>query len=91
MSDDPYEARRVRTPEEHLTAALLRLVLELCASDTGALDSRGRAASNAAMELLAEDGFICIDDAAGGRIRATVLPEAAAFLAWMAKADDGTA
>jgi len=90
MSDIYESSRRVRTPEEHLTAALLRLVLELCASDDGpprTLDSRGREASNAAMKLLAQDGFIQIDIEDGGRIRATVLPEADAFFTWMTKAE----
>jgi hypothetical protein len=38
------------------------------------------------MRLLAEAGFIRIDDDTGDRIRATMLPEADAFLAWMVKA-----
>jgi hypothetical protein len=81
------EARRVRTPEEWLTAALLRMVLEHCARPEGALDSFGRAANAEAMRLLAEDGFIRIDDDAGDdRIRATMLPETEAFLAWMRRA-----
>lgn len=91
MTDDFHETRRVRTPEEWLTDALLRLVLECCAGPDGTLDSCGRAASNKAMRFLAEAGFIRIDDDAGGRIRATVLPETAAFFAWMAKAGGGTA
>lgn len=86
MSDETYDSsRRVRTPEEWLTATLLRMVLECCADPEGALDSSGRPASAEAMRWLAEDGFIQIDGESGDQVRATVLPEAETFLAWMAK------
>jgi uncharacterized protein (DUF433 family) len=87
MSGSPGEARRIRTPEEWLTAALLRMVLAYCARPEGALDSFGWSANAEALRLLAEGGFIRIDDEAGDRIRATVLLEAEAFLAWMTKAE----
>lgn len=92
MSDHLYDyesSRRVRTPEEWLTLALLRMVLEHCARpEEGVLDSFGRPVNAEAMQMLAQDGFIRIDDDNGERLRATVLPETGAFLAWMAKADD---
>jgi hypothetical protein len=86
MSEVYQSSRRVRTPEECLTAALLRMVLDHCARPEGTLDSYTRRANAEAMRLLAEAGFIRIDDDTGDRIRATMLPEADAFLAWMVKA-----
>jgi hypothetical protein len=75
--------RTTKTPEDWLFAALLRMVLEHCANDKGALDSWGLRANSEAMRLLAEPGFIRIDTDIGGRLRASVLPDADAFLAWM--------
>ena len=86
-----YESdRRIRTPEEWLTAALLRMVLDHCARPEGTLDSFGWRSNAEAMRLVAEAGFIQIDAEDGDRIRATVLPEAEAFFAWMAKAETGS-
>jgi hypothetical protein len=65
---------------------LLRMVLDHCARPEGTLDSFGRVANAEAMRLLAEDGLIRFDEQAGDRLRATVMPEAETFLAWMAKA-----
>ncbi len=70
-----------------MTAALLRMVLDHCARPDGTLDSYARRANAEAMRLLADADFIRIENDAGDRIRATVLPEAEAFLAWMAKVD----
>ena len=78
----PY-ALTVKTPEDWLFAALLRMVLEHCARPEGTLDSWAINENTQAMLLLAEAGFISIDSDADGRIRAKVLPEAHAFLAWM--------
>ena len=74
-----------KTPEDWLLAALLRMVLEHCTNDKGALDSWALPANSEAMQLLAEAGFIRIDTDIGGRLRATVLPDAGAFLARMGK------
>jgi hypothetical protein len=81
------ETRRVRTPEDWLLEALLRMVLDHCARPDGTLDSYLRPANAEAMRLLAEAGFISVDSEADDRIRATPLPVAKDFLAWMAKAD----
>jgi hypothetical protein len=59
--NDIYASRRIRTPEEHLSAVLLRMVLDHCARPEGTLDSFGRVANAEAMRLLAADGFIRID------------------------------
>jgi hypothetical protein len=84
---DLYASPRSRAPEEHLSAVLLRMVLDHCTRPEGTLDSFGRLANAEAMRLLAEHGFIRIHEQAGDRLRATVTPEAKSFLAWMAKAD----
>jgi hypothetical protein len=77
------EVARVKTPEDWLFAALLRMVLEHCVTDKGTLDSWGLRANTEPMRLVAEAGFIRIDQDTGERVRATVLPEADAFLARM--------
>jgi hypothetical protein len=77
------EEANLRTPEDWLFAALLRMVLAHCAHPEGYLDSFGSAANAEAMRLLAEAGFIRIDAEAGQRIRATALPQSAAFLKWI--------
>jgi hypothetical protein len=78
---NPYASRRIRTPEEQLSAVLLRMVLDHCARPEGTLDSFGRLANAEAMRVLAEDGFIRIDEDSGNRLRATVMPQAESFLA----------
>lgn len=85
MSGAYQSDRRVRTPEEWLTAALLRMVLDHCARPDGTLDSFGWRSNAEAMRLLA--GLIQIDAEDGDCIRAQVQPEAEAFFAWMAKAE----
>lgn len=89
---DYSSSRRVRTPEEWLTATLLRMVLEHCARPNGGqLDSFGWPVNAEAMRMLADAGFLSIEHEAGDEVRATVvLPEVEAFLAWMAKADRGS-
>lgn len=77
------DLRRVKTPEDHLFAALLRMVLDHCARPDGTLDSFRRAANREAMQMLADAGYIRIDDVDVERVRATVMPEAEAFLARM--------
>jgi hypothetical protein len=77
------EIARVKTPEDWLLAALLRMVLEHCSTNKGTLDSWGLRADTESMRLLAEAGFIRIDEDTGERVRATVLPEAGAFVARM--------
>jgi hypothetical protein len=62
-----------------LFAALLRVVLDHCAQPDGIFDSYARLANADAMRLLAEGGFIRINDDAGDCIRAIVLLEADAF------------
>ena len=80
------EPRRITpTPDDCLLAVLLRMVLEHCTNDKGVLDSWALPANGEAMRLLAEAGFIDIDTDIGGRLRATVLPAAGAFLARMGK------
>jgi len=78
--------RRVRTPEEYLMAALLRMVLQHCRGTGDALDSGALTANAEAMTFLAEAGLIRIEEEFGRRLQATVLPEAETFLAWMEKA-----
>jgi hypothetical protein len=88
MNNDFYgEPRHVRTPEDWLLEALLRMVLDHCARPDGTLDSYMRPANAEAMRLLAEAGFISVDSEIDDRIRATPLQQAKDFLAWMAKAD----
>ncbi len=77
-------SRNINTPEETLLAILLRMVLENCATDGDTLDSWGYSTNNEAMRILAEAGFIRIDEDADGRVRAKELPEAEAFLSRMA-------
>src|SRR5258708_6191246 len=77
------EGPRVKTPEDHLFAALLSMVLDHCVRPEGILDSFDRAANREAMQLLAEASFIRIDGQDGERIWVTVTPEAETFLAWM--------
>lgn len=72
MSQTYDSSRRVRTPEQWLTATLLRMVLEGCANLKGALDSFGWPAAAEAMRCLAQAGFIQTDDESGGQVRATV-------------------
>ena len=84
MSNDLYnENPRVRTAEDWLMAALLRMVLDHCARPDGTLDSYMRPANAEAMRLLADAGFIRVDSEADDRIRATPLPDAKDFLAWV--------
>jgi hypothetical protein len=56
MTTEPQRA--TKTPEDRLLAALLRMVLEHCTNDKGALDSWAFSANSEAMQLLAEAGFI---------------------------------
>lgn len=80
MSGEPAKTRRLRTAEEWLMTALLRMVLAHCARPDGTLDSFAWAANAEAMRLLAARGLIRIDDDAGDRVRATVLSEGASVL-----------
>jgi len=82
---DIYE-RRIVTGEDELAAALLRMVLQHCRTAGDTLDSGALTANAEAMKILADDGLIRIDEEFGRHVRATVLPEAEAFLAWMEKA-----
>ncbi|MGO9170772.1 MAG: hypothetical protein ACLP7P_02235 [Rhodomicrobium sp.] len=85
MTQIPFEpSRNVKTSEETLLALLLRMVLENCASTGDTLDSWGYSTNSAAMRILAEAGFIRIDEDADGRVRGKELPEAEAFLSRMA-------
>jgi hypothetical protein len=77
---DARAADIIKTPEDWLLGALLRMVLEHCAGPEGTLDSWAINANAEAMRLLAEAGLIRIDSEADGRVRATVLPEPDAFL-----------
>lgn len=65
MSGEPAKTRRLRTAEEWLMTALLRMVLARCARPDGTLDSFAWAANAEAMRLLAARGLIRIDDDAG--------------------------
>jgi hypothetical protein len=89
MDDRFNDERQIRMPEEWLTLALLRMVLEHCARPEAAtLDSFGWRSNAEAMRILADSGFIRIDAEDGDCIRATVMPaEVDPFLAWMAKAE----
>ena len=71
---------RVKTSEDWLLAILFRLVLDHCARPEGTLDSYERQANAEAMRLLADAGFIRVDEDVGGRVRATVLPKPTPFL-----------
>ena len=83
---DAHEGRHVKTPEDWLLAALLRMVLQHYGGPDGTLDSWAIRANAEAMRLVAEAGFIRIDAEAGRRVHATELPEAEAFLARMEQA-----
>lgn len=78
-----FERRTVKTPEDWLFAALLRMVLDHCANECGTYDSWLRRPNADAMRLLREAGFLHIDSDIGDHVLATALPKADAFLKWI--------
>jgi uncharacterized protein YodC (DUF2158 family) len=81
--------RFVTRDDDRLRAALLRMVLEHCSEEKGILESVALHANTDAIRLLAEAGLVRIDDEANGGVRATVLPEADAFLVRMEQGSPG--
>ncbi len=65
----------VTQTEERLLAVLFDMVVENCEDVGGRLNSWGRRPFSTAMRLLAEAGFIRIDDERSERILATSLPK----------------
>jgi hypothetical protein len=65
---------RVTPREERLLMVLFDLVLEHCSDEKGRLNNWGREPYTGALRLLAEAGFVRIDEEADGRILATSLP-----------------
>jgi hypothetical protein len=81
----PISEGRMAITKERLLSALLLMVIEYCGDTNGVLDSWERPGNTQAMRLLAESGFLRIDEDDGERVRAIILPEADAFLARMAE------